>query len=78
MLYNYCRAFLGKKEDLMPGTGGEVLNKFLFVEAPPRGPTSYPLKYHFFTKKVPLSFTLLTNGTAPFHIPCLELYLHPF
>ena len=42
----------------MPGErGGEVLNKFLFVDAPPGGPTPYPLKYDFFTKKVPFSFT---------------------
>ena len=32
-----CIKFLGKKEDLTPGTGegGRVLNKYLFVEALP-------------------------------------------
>ena len=37
--------------------GGGVLNKFSYGEAPPRGPTPYPLKYHFSMNKVPLSYT---------------------
>ena len=41
------------------GGGGWVLNKFLYREAPPRGPTPYPFTciYHFSRKKVPLSYS---------------------
>ena len=35
-----------------------TLNKCLYGETPPRGPTTYHFLYHFFfTKKVPLSYT---------------------
>ena len=37
--------------------GGGVLDKFLYGEAPPRGPTPLFLHIQFFTKKVPLSYT---------------------
>ena len=30
-----------------PGPGGRVLNKFLYGEAPSRGPTPCPFIYHF-------------------------------
>ena len=36
-----------------------LLNKGLYGEAPPRGPNSYPLIYHFSQKKVPLSYTFI-------------------
>ena len=39
------------------GGGGGVLKKFLYREAPPRGPTPYPFIYHFSQKKVPLSYS---------------------
>ena len=36
------------------GGGGEVgLNKCLYGEAPPRGPTPYPFIYHFSGKRYP-------------------------
>ena len=43
-----------------------------YGEAPPRGPTPYPLKYHFSMNKVPLSYTSIDKW-YPFHKPCLEL-----
>jgi len=35
--------------DLKPSPGGEggLLDKVLYGEAPPRGPTPYPFIYHF-------------------------------
>ena len=52
------RGFRHIQSTLAPGGGGGgVLNKFLNGEAPPPGPTPYPFIYHFFTKKVPLSYT---------------------
>ena len=43
---------------VQPGErGGGVLEKFLYGEAPPRGPTPLFLHIQFFTKKVPLSYT---------------------
>ena len=50
--------------------GGGVLNPFSHGEAPPRGPTTYPLT------ETPFVYLLLTNGT-PFPIPCLEFCI-PF
>ena len=47
---------------------GGVLNKCLYREALPRGPTSYPFIYHFSQKKYPFPILLLTNGT-PFTYP---------
>ena len=43
----------------------EVLNKCLYREAPPRGPTPYPFIYRFSRTRYPLEYLLLTNG-APF------------
>ena len=37
-----------------PGGGG--LNKFLYGEVPPRGPTPYPFIYHSWQKKYPISY----------------------
>ena len=45
---------------LTVGTAGKsrgILNKCLYGEAPPRGPTPYPFIEHFWQKKVPLSYT---------------------
>ena len=39
------------------GRGGGVLDKCLYGEAPPRGPTPLFLHIQFFTKNVPLSYT---------------------
>ena len=36
-----------------------LVNKGLYGEAPPRGPNSHPLLYHFSQKKVPLSYTFI-------------------
>ena len=41
----------------------EVLNKCLYREAPPRGPTPYPFIYDFSRTRYPLEYLLLTNGT---------------
>ena len=59
-----------------PGGGGGVLNKVLYGEAPPRGPTPYPFIYHFgrkdtpfitfYWKKVPLSHTYLRKSCSSF------------
>ena len=47
---NLERAFKAMKEQLvdhlLPEPRG-ILNKVLYGEAPPRGPTPYPLTYHF-------------------------------
>ena len=45
------------------GGGGGVLNKCLHEEAPPLGPTSYPLHTIFHDKGTPFVYLLLTNGT---------------
>ena len=42
---------------------GKALNKCLYEEAPPRGPTPYPFIYHFPKKGTPFMYPLLTNGT---------------
>ena len=70
---NQTRGKFSKKqaEDPPPGGGG-VLSKFLYGEALPRGPTPYPLHYHFSMKKVPFR-TPSIDKWYPFHIPCLEL-----
>ena len=60
------------RSDQIPG----VLNKFLYGEAPHRGPTPYPFIYRFSRKRYPFVYLLLTNGT-PFTYPCLELCI-PF
>ena len=36
-----------------PGEGGGVLKKFLYGEAPPRGPTPYPFKRKRYPFKIP-------------------------
>ena len=56
-----------------------VLNKFLYGEASPRGPTPYPFIYHFSRKRSPFRIPSIDKWN-PFHIPCLELCipLHPF
>ena len=48
---------------LYPGGGGGVLNKVLYGEAPPRGPTPYPFIYHFGRKNTPFIYLLLKKGT---------------
>ena len=37
--------------------GGGILIKVLYEEAPPQGPTPYPLYVPFYTEKVPLLYT---------------------
>ena len=54
----------------------EVLNKCLYGEAPPRGPTPYPFIYHFSQKRYPFRIPSIDKW-YPFHIPCLELCI-PF
>ena len=48
---------------LRPGGGGGILNKVLYGEAPPRGPTPYPFIYHFGRKGTPFIYLLLKKGT---------------
>ena len=43
--------------------GGGVLNKVVYGEAPPRGPTPYPFIYHFGRKGTPFIYLLLKKGT---------------
>ena len=51
-----------------------VLNKVLSLEAPSQGPTPYSFIYHFWQKKVPLSYTFQTKQVIPLSselcIPC--------
>ena len=49
---------------LLPFPGGRgVLNKVLYGETPPRGPTPYPFIYHFGRKSTPFIYLLLKKGT---------------
>ena len=43
--------------------GGGVLNKVLYREARPRGPTPYPFIYHFGRKGTPFIYLLSIKGT---------------
>ena len=70
LFHSYCCS----KNTLSPGGG--VLNKCLYREALPRGPTPYPFIYHFFTKKYPFRIPSIDKW-YPFHMPCLELCI-PF
>ena len=45
------------------GGGGGVLNKVLYGEAPPRGPTPYLFIYYFGRKGTPFIYLLLKKGT---------------
>ena len=49
-----------------------VLNKCLYGEAPPRGPTPYPFIYHFSRERYPFR-TPSIDKWYPFYIPCLQL-----
>ena len=55
---------------------GGVLNKFLYGEAPPRGPTRYPFIYYFSRKRYSFRIPSIDKW-YPFHIPRLELCI-PF
>ena len=55
---------------------GGILNKFLYGEAPPRGPIPYPFIYHFSRKRSPFRIPSIDKW-SPFHIPRLELCI-PF
>ena len=48
--------------------GPGVLNKILYREAPPRGPTPYHFIYHFWQKRYSLYWQWY-----PFHMPSLKL-----
>ena len=54
-----------------PG-GGDYSIKFLYGEAPPRGPTRYPFIYYFSRKRYSFSIPSIDKW-YPFHIPRLEL-----
>ena len=56
--------------------GRGVLNKCLCGEAPPRGPTPYPLIHHFSQKRHFIRIPSLDKWYS-FHIPCLGLCI-PF
>ena len=58
------------------GGGWGGLKKFLYGEAPPRGPTPYPFIYHFSRKRYPFRIPSIEKW-YPFQIPCLEL-CNPF
>ena len=56
-----------------PPGEGEVLKKFSYGKAPPRGPTPYLLIiYHFWQKMYPFRILSIDLGYL-FHIPSLEL-----
>ena len=56
----YSSALDAKSFVLMPGG---ILNKVLYGEAPPLGPTPYPFIYHFGRKGTPFIHLLLKKGT---------------
>ena len=66
---------------------GGILNKFLYGEAPPRGPIPYYFIYHFSRKRSPFRIPSIDKRSPfripsidkwyPFHIPCLALCI-PF
>ena len=56
--------------------GRGVLNKCLCGEAPPRGPTPYPLIHHFSQKRHFIRIPSIDKWYS-FHIPCLGLCI-PF
>ena len=65
------RTALPAEQHGIPGEGGGgVLNKVLYREALPRGPTPYPFTYHFGRKDTPFIYLLLKKR-YPFHIPIL-------
>ena len=54
---------------------GGILNKVLYGEALPRGPTPYPCMYHFLDSEyIPFAYLPLPSGTPfpPFHIPSFD------
>ena len=54
-----------------------TLNKCLYGETPPRGPTTYHFLYHFFSRKrYPFRIPSIEKW-CPFHKPCLEVCI-PF
>ena len=57
LFQSYCCS----KNTLSPGGG--VLNKCLYREALPRGPTPYLLYTIFYKKGTPFVYLLLTNST---------------
>ena len=70
---------LGPRLEPLAYTGAPgVLNKVLYGEVPPRGPTPYPFIYHFgrkgtpfiylLFKKVPLSHTYFGKSCSRFHV----------
>ena len=77
-LHGHRRHILQSRENCLgqgaPARG--VLNKCLYGEAPPRGPTPYPFIYHFSRKRYPFRIPSIDKW-YPFHIPCLELCI-PF
>ena len=57
---------------------GGALNKCLYGETPPRGPTTYHFLYHFFFSRKRYPFRIPSiEKWCPFHIPCLEVCI-PF
>ena len=48
---------------------GEVLNKVLYREAPPQGPTPYPYPKPFWQKRRYLFYIPFIEKRYPFHIP---------
>ena len=62
-------------EESYCGTRG-VLNKVLYGEGPPRGPTPYPFVYHSGPKRYPFRIPSIDKW-YPFYLPSLELCI-PF
>ena len=55
------------------GKGREgLLNKFLYGEAPPWGPTPHPFIYHFSRKRCPFRTPSIDKRWYPFYVPCSE------
>ena len=59
--------------------GGWLLNNCLYIngEAPPRGPTSYPLIYNFSPKRYPFGIPSIDKWYL-FHTPCSQTQITDF
>ena len=65
------------RKHLCPPGKEEFRSKVLSCEAPPWGPAPYLSIYFFWEKRhpSPTQYLPLTNGTAVFQIPSLELFI---
>ena len=80
LLLKQSRDCLGKNsfmiDHVFESGEGRILNKCLYGEPPPGGPTPNPFYTNHFSQKR-YSFRIPSiDKWYPFHIPCLELCIH--